>query len=235
MIWELRQYAIADGRMADIHKRFREQLPPLLARHGIEIAGRWTARARTGNSAFVYLVSYRDLAQREAQWKDFYADPEWPEIRARSNGPTDIVQSIGVTFLRPLVSWKPTAPDTPIGGVHELVLTRVLNGHAAPVCEEFCALKQRLEQHGGKVLLSADLITGPCLPKVAMLVAWADTEHCLSSRRAVAADPERQSAVASQIKLFSQPLLGASDTFLLDPAADALPHGLLGFKSDQSI
>lgn len=235
MIWEMRQYAIAPGRIADIHTRFREHLPPLLKRHRIEIRGRWTARANAGNQGFVYLIGYRDLAQREAQWRNFYADPDWPIVRARSNGASDIVEAIDITFLRPCVGWQPTASNTATGGVHELVLTRVANGQAAAVSDELRALGRQLELRGGKVLLIADLVTGTDLPKAAMLVAWADDEHCLSSRRTIAADLDRQSALADQIKRFGQPLLGACVTLLLDPAADALPQGWLGFVSAQSM
>ena len=235
MIWELRQYAIAPGRIADIHSRFREHLPPLLKRHGIEIRGRWTARTRNEHPGFVYLMAYRDLAEREAQWRDFYADPDWPIIRARSNGATDIVEAIDIAFLRPCVGWQPTAPDAVTSGVHELVLTKVANGQAAAVSVELRALGRQLEQQGGKVLLIADLVTGAGLPKAAMLVAWADDEHCLSTRRAIAAEPNRQFALADQVKRFGQPLLGASVALLLDPAADALPHGWLGYVSAQSM
>jgi len=235
MIWELRQYTIAPGRIADIHSRFRELLPPLFKRHGIEIRGRWTARTRNENPSFVYLVAYRDLAQREEQWRDFYGDPDWPIVRAQSNGATDIVQAIDITFLRPCAGWQPSAPDTLTGGVHELVLTSVANGLASAVNEEQFALARQLQLHGGKVLLIADLVTGVSLPKTAMLIAWADDEHCLSSRRAIAAEPIRQFALADHIKRFGRPLLAASVTFFLDPADDALPQGWLGFVSAQSM
>jgi hypothetical protein len=235
MIWELRHYAIAPGRIADIHARFRDHLPALLARHRIKVVGRWTANGNTERASFIYVMAYRDLAQREAQWRDFYADPAWPDIRARSNGASDIVRAIDITFLRPLIGWQPKAPDITIGGIHELVLTRVANGQSAAVGEELRIVEQMLERRGGKVLLIADLVTGSGLPKCAMLVAWEDEEHRRSSQYAIALDPGRLSAVAGQIKVFGQSLLGDSEVLLLDPAAEALPRGQLGFEHTQSI
>ena len=118
---------------------------------------------------------------------------------------------------------------------YKLVLTSVANGLASAVNEEQFALARQLQLHGGKVLLIADLVTGVSLPKTAMLIAWADDEHCLSSRRAIAAEPTRQFALADHIKRFGRPLLAASVTFFLDPADDALPQGWLGFVSAQSM
>jgi hypothetical protein len=176
------------------------------------------------------MLAYHDLAQREAQWQGFYADPQWPEIRSRSNGASDIVQAIDITFLRPLAGWQPAFPDAAIGGVHELVLTRALNGQAAAVAEACRSAQQGLEHRGGKVLCLADLVTGTELPKVAMLVTWTDEDHRRSAREAIAADPGEQAALADQIARFGKPLLGPSVALLLDPAADALPRGRLGFE-----
>jgi hypothetical protein len=235
MIWELRHYAIAPGRIADIHARFRDHLPPLLARHGIEVVGRWTATGDTERASFVYMMGYDDLAQREAQWREFYADPQWPDVRARSNGTSDMVTSIDITFLRPLRGWKPAVPNGAIGGIHELTMIRAMNGQAAAVSEELRRVERMLTQRGGTVLLIADLVTGSGLPKCAMLVGWDDEAHRRSSRNATASDPAGHAAVARQITLFGAPLLGATETILLDPAADALPRGQLGFKPAQSI
>ena len=235
MIWELRRYTIAPGRIAEIHARFRDHLPPLLARHGIEVVGRWTAADDTERASFVYLIAYHDLAEREAHWRDFYADPQWPVIRARSNGTSDMVRSIDITFLRALPGWQPAVPNDAVGGIHELAMIRAINGQAAAVGEELRRVERMLTQHGGTVLLIADLVTGSGLPKCAMLVGWDDEAHRRSSRLAIASDRAGHAAVAGQIKQFGAPLLGETETMFLDPADDALPRGHMGFKPAQSI
>src|SRR4051812_40871751 len=65
MIYELRLYSVAPGRMADVHDRFNHHFPALFARHGVHCVGRWNAVAGPDAPRFVYLMAYRDYAERE--------------------------------------------------------------------------------------------------------------------------------------------------------------------------
>jgi NIPSNAP len=223
MIWELRRYAIAPGRIADIHTRFRVHLPPLLARHRIHVVGRWTDNTNAEMPAFVYMMAYRDLAERETQWRDFYADPEWPDVRARSNGATDMIERIDISFLRPPDNWQPSVPNLPIGGFHELAFVQTVTGQAPAVHDHVDRFERPLlSRYGGQIMLIADLVTGADLPKIAILSAWPDHDTWSAATVAMASDAD--------IQAMTQALLQQSDRVQLDPAADALPLGWLGFR-----
>ena len=76
MIYELRQYEIKAGRMADCHRLFREVALPVFAEVGIETLGFWEALDEEARS-FVYLLAFADAAGRERGWADFLAHPRW--------------------------------------------------------------------------------------------------------------------------------------------------------------
>jgi NIPSNAP len=231
MIWELRRYAIAPGRIADIHTRFRKHLPPLLAKHGICIVGRWTNNTNAEAPEFVYMMAYRDLAERESQWRDFYADPQWPDVRALSNGATEIIERIDISFLRPQPDWVPSLFNVPIGGFHELALIQTALGQTPAVHDHIDRFERPLlSRYGGQIVLVADFVTGTDLPKIAILSAWPDCDIWSAARAAIATDPDLKAIAQAQALQFGQPLFGQSDRFRLDPAADALPLGNFGFR-----
>jgi NIPSNAP len=75
-IYELRAYKAHPGKLDFLVNRFRAQTVKLLEKHGMEVAGFWTADGGDGDT-LVYLLSFPDRAAAEASWKGFLADPEW--------------------------------------------------------------------------------------------------------------------------------------------------------------
>ena len=53
------------------------------------------------NHALTYLLKWDDMAQREARWNAFQADPEWIARRAETEKDRPIVARIENTFLAP--------------------------------------------------------------------------------------------------------------------------------------
>jgi hypothetical protein len=53
MIYELRLYSVAPGRMADVHTRFNDHFPALFRKHGVNLVGRWHAVAGPDAPRFV--------------------------------------------------------------------------------------------------------------------------------------------------------------------------------------
>ena len=109
MLYELRLYSATPGRIEDLHARFRDHLPKLMVRHGIDQVGRWTATAGPNGPLFLYLMAYDDMAQRERQWDAFYHDDEWWQIRAATNAGEEMVERFDLFFLRPNALWTPPA------------------------------------------------------------------------------------------------------------------------------
>jgi hypothetical protein len=90
MLYELRIYKAIPGQLPVLLKRFENDVLPLWKRHGIRATGFWTTLiGPAANVTLHYMVEWESLAEREAKWGAFVADPEWHRIRDASeiNGP----------------------------------------------------------------------------------------------------------------------------------------------------
>src|SRR5437764_11299931 len=83
MIYELRIYHCVPGRLPDLLKRFDTITLKLWNKHGIKQAGFWTVLVGDSNQDLYYLLKWESLAEREAKFGAFGADPDWLKARAR--------------------------------------------------------------------------------------------------------------------------------------------------------
>ncbi|MDR3618039.1 MAG: NIPSNAP family protein [Paludisphaera borealis] len=102
-VFELRTYYTHDGKLVDLHKRFRDHTCALLEKHGAKLIGFWTPQDEKEGKAskLIYLVSFPSREAAVKTWKEFGQDPAWQKAKAESekNGP--IVQKVESVFLDP--------------------------------------------------------------------------------------------------------------------------------------
>lgn len=101
MIHEMRIYHCLPGRLPALNKRFEGTTLKLWERHGIRPVGFWTVLVGESNQDLVYLLEWKDMAERERIWNGFMADPEWLQKRAESEKDGPIIASITNSFLAP--------------------------------------------------------------------------------------------------------------------------------------
>ncbi len=107
MIYELRVYEIAPGKMALQNKRFAEGACPLFEKHGMTIVGFWETVIGENNNELTYMLGYKDLADRERAWRELNADPEHHKlVEERQRDPEPMVRRIRNCLLRP-TSYSP--------------------------------------------------------------------------------------------------------------------------------
>ncbi len=89
MVYELRVYHAAPGKLASLSKRFETITVRMFEKHGIRPLGFWTTVIGASNNDLTYLLEWESLAEREEKWNAFMTDPEWIRERAESesNGP----------------------------------------------------------------------------------------------------------------------------------------------------
>jgi len=89
MIYELRIYHCAPGRLPDLNRRFETITLKLWERFGIRPVGFWTVLIGDSNHDLYYMLAWNDLAERERVFTAFTTDPEWVKARAETekNGP----------------------------------------------------------------------------------------------------------------------------------------------------
>ncbi len=101
MIVEMRVYYCAPTRLPALLERFRSTTLGFFQKYGIEQIGFWTTLIGPDNHALTYLLKWDDMAQREARWNAFQADPDWIAARAETEKDRPIVARIENTFLTP--------------------------------------------------------------------------------------------------------------------------------------
>lgn len=101
MIFELRTYHCAPGRLPALHKRFETITLGLWEKYGIRQVGFWTTLVGPSNQALTYMLQWESLADRETRWSAFASDPEWLAKRAESEAQAIIVERIENQILTP--------------------------------------------------------------------------------------------------------------------------------------
>ncbi|MSP48338.1 MAG: NIPSNAP family protein [Alphaproteobacteria bacterium] len=101
MIHELRIYHCIPGRLPALLKCFETVTLKLWEKHGIRQAGFWTVLIGETNQVLYYLLAWESLAEREAKWNAFAADPEWIAKRAESEKDGLIIAKVTNEILQP--------------------------------------------------------------------------------------------------------------------------------------
>ena len=110
MIHQLRIYEIFERNMAAFHARFRDHAMRIMRTYGFEFVAIWESGTNE-RTELVYILSWPDVATKEAAWKRFMADQEWKDIkRATAAEHGDLVGEIEDRVLVPTVY----APKVPI-------------------------------------------------------------------------------------------------------------------------
>jgi NIPSNAP len=91
--YELRTYFAAEGKLPELHKRFREHTVALFTQHGITNVGYWVPLENKDNK-LVYVVSFPSPEAQKKAWKEFGADPEWKKVHAESEKNGKLVAKI---------------------------------------------------------------------------------------------------------------------------------------------
>jgi hypothetical protein len=101
MIHELRIYRCVPGRLPALLNRFQTITLKIWERYGIRQAGFWTTVIGESNLDLHYLLEWESLAERDAKWAAFQADPEWIEKRAQTEADGPIVANVSNAILQP--------------------------------------------------------------------------------------------------------------------------------------
>jgi len=106
--FEMRTYVANEGKIDELHKRFREHTNRLFQKHGMTLVGYWTPVADAkgeltpeAQNTLVYILAYPSREAREKSWKDFMADPEWQAVYKESHKNGVLVGKVLSQFLAP--------------------------------------------------------------------------------------------------------------------------------------
>ncbi len=111
--FELRTYYTHEGKLDELHARFRDHTCRLFAKHGMENLGYWTPKDQP--DTLIYLLGFADKESCEQSWKDFIADEEWKKVYAASTQNGKLVAKIENVFLEMTDYSKQPSEDVEIG------------------------------------------------------------------------------------------------------------------------
>lgn len=105
-LFELRTYTTNEGKLDDLHKRFRDHTCELFEKHGMtnvlycNLMEDQEAAGRT----LVYVIAHKNAKARRASWKGFRDDAKWKSARRASEkaGPILVQQGVKSVLLKPV-------------------------------------------------------------------------------------------------------------------------------------
>jgi hypothetical protein len=102
-VFELRTYYLNEGKLDDLHKRFRDHTCQLLKKHGAELIGFWTPTDEKDGKGgkLIYLVAFPSREAAKKTWEAFGKDPEWIKAREESHKNGVLVKRVESVFLEP--------------------------------------------------------------------------------------------------------------------------------------
>jgi hypothetical protein len=219
MIYELRTYQAGGGRMAEMERVMASDCTAILQRAKVpRPLGAWHAVAGPRLPAFVWILGWSSLDERNAAWAAFGADAEWQTLRREAHAKTELTARVDTQFM---VAWPDPALAkdadlSPPGGVCQLVLQRVHTGQGGAARQAFLGTDNAaLAQAGGRLEAAFDLISGDELPVIAAIVRWADAAACVVGMSAYDSHSKVHAARAAEREKLGFDLFGASDRFLM--------------------
>jgi len=89
-VYELRTYTTNDGKMDDLHARFRNHTSKIFVKHGMTVVAYWSpTEIDNKENVLIYLLAHDSRDAAKASWKAFVNDPEWKDVfaKSRKDGP----------------------------------------------------------------------------------------------------------------------------------------------------
>ena len=101
-VFELRTYTAPDGKLEDLHKRFRDHTLRIFSKHGMtNIVYFRPQDAPLSQNTLIYLIAHPSREAAKMNWAAFQKDPEWQKVASESQKDGKIVAKVESVFLDP--------------------------------------------------------------------------------------------------------------------------------------
>jgi hypothetical protein len=102
-VYELRTYTTPEGKLADLHARFRNHTVKLFEKHGMTNVGYFVPQdAPLAQNTLIYVLSHKDREAAKQSWAEFQKDPEWVKARTASEVNGKLTTQVVSVFMDPL-------------------------------------------------------------------------------------------------------------------------------------
>jgi len=101
-VFEIRTYTAPDGKLEELHKRFRDHTLRIFKKHDMtSIAYFRPQDAPLKDNTLIYVLAHPSREAAKKNWADFQADPEWQKVSAESQVNGRIVSKVESVFADP--------------------------------------------------------------------------------------------------------------------------------------
>jgi hypothetical protein len=103
-VFELRTYTASPGKLADLHKRFRDHTTKLFAKHGMTNVFYGVPRDKEPgrDDTLVYLLAFPSREAAAEAWRGFLDDPQWQRVyKASQADGVELAAKIESIYLAP--------------------------------------------------------------------------------------------------------------------------------------
>lgn len=114
-LYEMRVYYAAEGKLDDLHARFRDHTMRLFEKHGMKNLGYFVPEGENPERKLVYFIAHADREARARSFKAFGSDPDWQKAAKESEKNGRLVAKIEETFLQK-TDYSPTPKMEKKGG-----------------------------------------------------------------------------------------------------------------------
>lgn len=106
VVYELRTYHVAPGKMNALKRRFVDHGLPHLKKHGIEVVSFWERETPEGGQ-LIYVCEFGEEPQVKQRWGAFRADPSWIAAKAESERDGPLTTRVDSVIMRQASFWHP--------------------------------------------------------------------------------------------------------------------------------
>ena len=99
-VFELRTYTAPEGKLGELHARFRNHTLRIFEKHGMtNVIYLSPMNAPASQNQLVYLLAHKSREAAKASWTAFQNDPEWKKVSSESQVNGRIVAKVDSVFL----------------------------------------------------------------------------------------------------------------------------------------
>lgn len=100
-VYELRTYTTLEGRLPNLHARFKNHTMKLFEKHGMKNVMYWTPTdEKTSNNTLIYVLWHASPEAAKKSWDGFRNDPDWHKARDESEKDGKIVAKVESVYMK---------------------------------------------------------------------------------------------------------------------------------------
>lgn len=99
-VFEIRTYTANEGKLSDLHARFRNHTLRIFEKHGMTNVGYWSPEdAPLSQNTLIYIISHESREAAKENWDAFRKDPEWLKVQTGSEVNGKLVAKVDSIFM----------------------------------------------------------------------------------------------------------------------------------------